>query len=565
MDMSGRHRLVPVLWDTLPKYNGRRFVADLVAGVTVGLVALPLAMAFAISSGVKPEAGIYTAIAAGFIVSVLGGSRVQVAGPTGAFVVIVAGIVAKFGVNGLLICTGMSGVMLVIMGLTGFGAAVRFIPRPVTIGFTNGIAVLIASTQIKEFFGLTLQEVPREFLPRIAALVRSSSTANLEAMGVAITTIAIVLLWPCIAKKIPGSIVALLATTIASVLLGLSVATVGNRFGGIPTGLPAITLPEFHPELFLPLLPSAFTVAILAAIESLLSAVVADNMTGDRHKPDVELVAQGIANLITPLLGGIPATGAIARTATSIRSGATSPVAGIIHALTLLAIILAAAPLAKFIPLPALAAILMIVAYRMGEWHAIPSILRLSNADRFVWGITFALTVFADLTVAVGVGMALAALLFIHSVASTTTIASVTDRDMGDTEPHVLTNKYVPNYCSIVRIRGPFLFGATEKLDWATKDLGKFRQIVILKLTFMTAIDGTALHAIETLATRLREGGRSMIVCGAQPQPAEIILRSRLMTIIGFRNLQPHLDAALERAAIIYGGFDSPLVSSHSA
>lgn len=565
MNTSVGRRLVPTLWETLPKYNGQRFLADLVAGLTVGLVALPLAMAFAISSGVKPEAGIYTAIVAGFIVSALGGSNFQIAGPTGAFVVIVAGIVAKFGVSGLLICTGMAGVMLLIMGLTGLGESVRFIPRSVTIGFTNGIAVLIASTQIKDFFGLTLAETPSEFASRMAALARSAGSVSGEATGIAIATMLIVLLWPRLTKKLPSSIVALLVTTMACMLLGLSIPTIGSRFGGIPTGLPALTLPEFRPELFLPLLPSAFTVAMLAAIESLLSAVVADNMTGGRHKPDVELVAQGIANIAMPFFGGIPATGAIARTATNIRSGATSPVAGIIHALTLLAIILVAAPLAKFIPLPTLAAILMVVAYRMGEWHAIPSILRLSNADRCVWGVTFGLTVFADLTMAVAVGMGLAALLFIHSVASTTTVASVTDSDMGDNEPHVLTNKYIPTYCSIVRIRGPFLFGATEKLDRATRDLNKFQQIVILKITYMTAIDGTAVHAIETFAARLRDAGRSTIICGAQPQPAEIIRRSNLTEIIGPRNVQPHLDAALERAAIIHGGFDSPFANSHSA
>jgi SulP family sulfate permease len=565
MKLQFGYRLVPTLWETLPSYTGRRLLADLVAGVTVGFVALPLGMAFAISSGVEPEAGIYTAIVAGFLVSAFGGARFQIAGPTGAFVVIVAGIVGRFGVEGLLICTGMAGVMLLVMGLTGLGGAVRFIPRPVTIGFTNGIAVLIASTQIKDFFGLTIDDVPSEFVPRMVALAHSAPSASAEAIGIAILTVFIVLIGPRFARKLPSSIVALLTTTIASLLLSSSIPTVGSKFGGIPTGLPSITLPEFRPDLILPLLPSAFTVAMLAAIESLLSAVVADNMTGDRHKPDVELVAQGITNVVIPFFAGIPATGAIARTAANIRSGATSPVAGMIHALTLLLIILVAAPSANYIPLPTLAAILMIVAYRMGEWHAIPSILRLSNADRFVWGITFALTVFADLTVAVAVGMALAALLFIHSVASTTTVASVTERDMGDSEPHVLTNKYVPNYCSIVRIRGPFLFGATGKLDGATRDLSEFRQIVILKLTYMTAIDGTAVHAVETFASRLRESGRTLLICGAQPQPAQIIRRSQLPEIIGRWNFQPHLDAALERAAIIYGGFDSPHKQATSA
>jgi sulfate permease, SulP family len=554
------HRLVSKLWETLPDYSRQRFTADLIAGITVGLVALPLAMAFAISSGVTPEAGIYTAIIGGFLVAALGGSRCQIAGPTGAFVVIVAGIVAKFGVPGLLMCTAMAGVMLVLMGLTGLGSAVRFIPRSVTIGFTNGIAVLIASTQIKDLLGLSIDRVPSEFLPRMLALVGRVETISIPAVTVAAATIAVVLLWPRVTKKIPGSIVALLAATIACWLIAWPVETIGTKFGGIPTGMPRISLPEFRADLFVPLLPSALTVAMLAAIESLLSAVVADNMSGDRHKPDAELLAQGVANLAVPLFGGIPVTGAIARTATNIRSGATSPISGLVHALTLLAIVLAAAPLARYIPLPALAGILMVVAYRMGEWREIPSILRLPGADRLVWAGTFALTVFADLTVAVEVGMVLAALLYIHNVSTTTTVGSVTDDTLGDGEPRVITDKYIPAYCSVIRIRGPFLFGATDKLEEATRDLNKFGPIVVLKVTYMSAIDGTGIHALESLAARLRDSGRSLVICGAQPQPMELIRRSKLMTLVGLKNLQPHLDAALERAAVIQGGFDNPRI-----
>ncbi len=558
--MNTSHRLTPKLWESWPGYTRQRLVADLIAGVTVGLVALPLAMAFAISSGVKPEAGIYTAVIAGLVVSVFGGSRCQVAGPTGAFVVIIAGIGAKFGMAGLLMCTTMAGIMLILMGLTGLGSAVRFIPRSVTIGFTNGIAVLIASTQIKDFFGLAVDPVPSEFLPRMKLLVEAVPSSSGPATLIAITTVAIVLLWPWLTKKVPGSIIALFVATLACALLAVPVETIGSRFGGIPTGLPAISFPEFRGDLLLPLLPSAFTVAMLAAIESLLSAVVADNMSGDRHKPDAELLAQGMANLVVPLFGGIPATGAIARTATNIRSGATSPVAGIVHALTLLVILLAAAPLARFIPLPALAAILMVVAYRMGEWREIPSIVRLSAADCLVWAATFSLTVFADLTMAVEVGMVFAALLYIHRVSATTTVTSVTDDDVLYSDAHVLANKYIPPYVSVVRVHGPFLFGATEKLEHATGDLTGFGKIVVLKLTHMTAIDGTGMHALESLATRLLDSGRSLVVCGARAQPAEMIDRSKLIDIIGQRNVQPHLDAALERSAIIHGGFDSPRV-----
>jgi SulP family sulfate permease len=560
MNIASGHRLAPKLLETLPESTRERFGADLIAGITVGLVALPLAMAFAISSGVPPEAGIYTAIIGGFIVALLGGSRCQISGPTGAFVVIVAGIVHEFGVSGLLMCTAMAGVLLVLMGVTGLGAAVKFIPRSVTIGFTNGIAVLIASTQIKDFFGLSLDTVPSEFLPRLIALAKSAGSISALSTLVAAGTVAVVLLWPFVTKKIPGSIVALLAMTAVCAVFAAPVATIGTRFGGIPTGLPPISIPEFRFDLIQPLLPSACVVAMLAAIESLLSAVVADNMSGDRHKPDAELLAQGVANLVVPMFGGIPVTGAIARTATNIRSGATSPVSGLVHAFTLLAIVLAAAPLARFIPLPALAGILMIVAYRMGEWREIPAILRLPSADRLVWAGTFALTVFADLTVAVQVGMLLAALLYIHNVSATTTVGSVTDDTLGDGEPRVITDKYIPAYCSVIRIRGPFMFGATDKLEQATRDLSKFGPIIVLKVTYMSAIDGTGIHALESLAKRLCDSGRSLIICGAQKQPLELIHGSKLMPLIGRKNLQPHLDAALERAAIIHGGFDNPKV-----
>lgn len=558
MTISTGRRLVPKLWETLRGYTRQRLIADLIAGITVGLVALPLAMAFAISSGVKPEAGIYTAIVGGVIVSALGGSRCQIAGPTGAFVVIIAGIVSRFGLSGLLMCTAMAGVMLLLMGLSGLGSAVKYIPRPVTIGFTNGIAVLIASTQIKEFFGLRIANEPSEFLPRMKVLFASAASVSVPAMLVAGASVAIVVILPRLNRKIPASIVALTATTAVCVVTGLSVESIGSKFGGIPTGLPTISLPDLRADLILPLLPSAFTVAMLAAIESLLSAVVADSMSGDRHRPDAELVAQGVANLAVPLFGGIPVTGAIARTATNIRSGAATPIAGIVHGITLLAIVLIAAPFAKYVPLPTLAGVLMVVAFRMGEWKEIPSILQLSGADRLVWAVTFALTVFADLTVAVEVGMVLAALLYIHRVSATTTVAAVTDADLGDGEPRVITDKYIPSYVSVVRIRGPFLFGATEKLEQATSDLGKYGQVVVLKITYMTAIDGTGIHAIESLATRLHMTSRSLVICGAQSQPLEMFRRSKLVNLLGRQNLQPHLDAALDRSAIIYGGFDRP-------
>jgi SulP family sulfate permease len=545
----------PRLFTCLRHYTARDFTADLIAGLTVGLVALPLAMAFGIASGVAPQVGIYTAVVAGFIISAFGGSRTQIGGPTGAFVVIVAGIIARFGVSGLLMVTLMAGVLLVAMGVTGLGAAVKFIPRPVTIGFTNGIALLIASTQIKDFLGLTTPPVPGDFPGRLRVLAGHLGSADLTTAAVAVASLAVILLVPRFTRRVPGSIVALVLATAATALLHLPLATIGSRFGGIPLGLPHFAVPQFRPDLILPLLPSAITVALLAAIESLLSAVVADGMSGDRHNSNVELIAQGLANLAVPFVGGIPATGAIARTATNIRSGARTPVAGIVHALTLLLILLVAAPLARDIPLATLAAVLFVVAYNMGEWREIGVIVRLSRADIAVWAATFLLTVVADLTVAVEVGMLLAALLYISRVSETTTVSTVTPEYIRDGRPHILQDKQVPPYVSILRIHGPFLFGATEKLLEATGAIGGLGPVVILRLRNMNALDATGLHALETLSNRLRAAGKTLLLCGARDQPARLLGRGDFVAHVGSANILPHVEAALGRAREIYEGF----------
>ena len=552
---SARSRWMPKSLLCFQGYTAQTLVADLVAGLTVGLVALPLAMAFGIASGVPPQAGLYTAVVAGFLISALGGSRVQIGGPTGAFVVIVAAIIAKFGVSGLLMVTLMAGVLLVLMGITGLGAAVKFIPRPVTIGFTNGIALLIASTQIKDFLGLTTPPVPSEFLGRIKVLLEHVGTADWATVAVAVTSLAVILLLPRLTKRIPGSIVALLLGTVVTALFHLHVATIGTKFGGIPTGLPPFAVPHFRVDLILPLFPSALTVALLAAVESLLSAVVADGMSGDKHNSNVELIAQGIANLACPLFGGIPATGAIARTATNIRAGAKTPVAGMVHALVLLLILVVAAPLARFIPLATLAAVLFVVAYNMGEWREIGTILRLSPADIAVWLVTFALTVMADLTVAVEVGIVLAALLYIHRVSQTTTVSTVTDEYIENGRAHILQDKQVPPYVSILRIHGPFLFGTTDKLAEETADLGGLGQVVLLRLRNMTAIDATGLHALESLAAQLRASGRTLLLCGARDQPAKLLEQSSFVENLGRENILPHVDAALVRAGEVAEGF----------
>ncbi len=466
----------------LRDYNRHKFLLDLIAGITVGLVALPLAMAFAIASGLTPQAGIYCAIVTGFLISALGGSKTQIGGPTGAFVVVVAGIVAAHGVDGLFVCTVMAGVLLVIMGVTGLGTGVKFIPRPVVIGFTNGIAVLIASTQIKDFFGLHLDKVPGVFSLRMEALARNFHTISYEATALAVFTLLTLIVCRSVSARIPGPIVALLLGTLAVYFFKLPVETIGTRFGGIPSGLPHLVIPKFRIDLIHGLLGPAFTVAMLGAIESLMSAVVSDRMSNDRHNPNVELIGQGVANIFSPMFGGLPATGAIARTATNIRSGAQSPVAGMIHALTLLCILLFAAPLVSYVPMCALAGILMIVAYNMGEWREIPQLLKLTKTDISIWLVTFALTVFADLTVAVEAGMILAALLFISRVAATTTVSQVTDDYVEDGRMHILQDKDIPYYATIFRIHGPFLFGATDKISVVTENLHKLPPVVILRL-----------------------------------------------------------------------------------
>lgn len=538
----------PEFFRCLRKYSATEFGCDLMSGITVGLVALPLAMAFGIASGVTPQAGLYTAIIAGALISAFGGSRLQIGGPTGAFVVIVGGIVAKFGASGLALVTVMAGIILLIMGLTGLGSAVKFIPRPVTIGFTNGIALLIASTQIKDFLGLQTGPVPSAFIPRMQVLAAHLGTIYWPALAVAGSSLAIILVFPRVTKRIPGSIVAMLLATAAVAVFHLPVETIGTKFGGIPQGFPAFALPHFHAGDIGPLLPSAVTVALLAAVESLLSAVVADSMAGTKHNSNVELVAQGIANFASPLFGGIPATGAIARTATNIRSGAKSPVSGLIHAATLLAILLVLAPLARFVPLATLAAVLFVVSYNMGEWREIAGIVRLSKAEMSVWAATFLLTVLADLTVAVEVGMVLAALLYIYRVSQTTTVAPVTQEYIAESRPHVLQDKPLPNGAAILRIHGPFLFGTTEKLAEATADLDTFPPVVIVRLRNMTAIDGTGLHALESLANRLHKSGRTMLLCGAREQPAQLLHRPDFLRHVGAENVLPHFEAAVKRA-----------------
>jgi len=546
----------------LRDYNLNKFTRDLIAGVTVGLVALPLAMAFSIASGLSPQAGIYCAIVTGFLISLLGGSKTQIGGPTGAFVVVVAGIVAAHGVGGLFMCTVMAGVVLLAMGLTGMGSAIKFIPRPIVVGFTNGIAILIASTQVKDFFGLQIEKVPGVFWLRLESFATHFKTLNYGATLLAVATVVILIVCRAVSNRVPGPIVALLLGTAAVFVFKLPVETIGSRFGGIPSGLPHLHIPKFHADLIHGLLGPAVTVAMLGAIESLMSAVVSDRMSNDHHNPNVELMAQGVANIASPMFGGLPATGAIARTATNIRSGAQSPIAGMIHAVTLLCVLLFASRLVSYVPMAVLAGILMIVSYNMGEWREIPQLLKLTKTDISVWLVTFALTVFADLTVAVEAGMILAALLFISRVAATTTVSQVTDDYIEDGRVHILQDKDIPYYVTIFRIHGPFLFGATDKISVVTENMHSLPPVVILRLRNMTALDATGLFAIEEMARALQATGRTLILCGAREQPAKLLHEAEVEELIGKNNICDNVQEAVRRAQDVFERLEANAVGA---
>ncbi len=504
-------------------------------------------MAFAISSGVKPEAGLYCAVIAGFLTALLGGSRTQVSGPTGAFVVVVAGIIAKYGLDGLYICTLMAGVMLITLGITGLGAAVKFIPRPVVVGFTNGIAVLIASTQLKDFLGLTVK-VPSEFGPRMALIWQSLGQTNLYAVGLGAAALLAMIALRVWAPKVPGAVIVLFLGTLAAAVAQFPVETIYTRFHGIPQGLPSLSVPKANLNSIEHLISPAITVALLGALESLMSAVVADKMTKDKHNPNVELIAQGVANVVSPMFGGLPVTGAIARTATNIRSGGKTPVASMIHALTLLAILLVAAPLANKIPLSLLSAILLMVSYNMGEWREIPEILHLPKADISVWAITFGLTVFADLTIAVQAGMILAALLYISRVTKTTTVREVTADYLEAGRDHLLQFADVPDGVAIFRIHGPFMFGATDKIEEILDRVDTLPPVIIIRLRNMTVIDATGVQALSELFQELTAGGHSVLFCGTREQPRKTLERAGFVQLVGEDNICRNVRVAMERA-----------------
>lgn len=547
--MSLPSTFVPKLATTLKGYTREQLGRDLIAGVIVGIVALPLSIAFAIASGVTPDRGLYTAIVAGFVISVLGGSRVQIGGPTGAFVVIVYGIVQQYGVEGLTIATLMAGVILIGFGLARLGSAIRFIPHPVIIGFTSGIAVIIASGEIKDAFGLRMGAVPAEFIERFQLYAQHFGTLNWAATGITIATVVIIMAWPRVSRRIPGPLVALLATTAVAQLLHLNMETIGSRFGVLAAQLPHPVVPHLSYADAMRLVRPAFTIALLGAIESLLSAVVSDGMIGGQHRSNMELVAQGVANITSPLFGGIPATGAIARTATNVKNGGRTPIAGMTHAVTVLLITLFFGRWAGLIPMATLAGILLVVAYQMSEWRVFRAELSSPRSDVVVLLATFGLTVFVDLTVAIEVGMVLAAFLFMRRMASLASVSQLGDEVLGEEGTDELRSLALPRGVDVYEINGPFFFGAAETFKDTLALVAGKPKVLILRMRRVPAIDATGLHALKDVVHRTRRDGTLVLLCEVQPQPLQALQRSVLMDEIGEEHLLPTLEAAIARAS----------------
>jgi len=544
----------PRLLDTLKGYSAQDFTTDLGAGATVGIVALSLAMALGIASNSTPAAGIYTAIVAGFLISALGGSKVQIGGPTAAFIPVVVSVGAVYGPANLILCTILAGLMLIAMGAARLGTMIKFIPFPVTAGFTAGIAVVIFSTQVKDFLGLTMTKNSGEFIERLELLWHSLPTISWKSLLLAAASLAFIKLWPArFGRRLPASIVVVVAGTIAVALFGLNVETIGSRYGAsaIPQSLPLPHWPDFKFDELGNLIRPAFTIALLGAIESLLCAVVADGMIGDRHDSNTELMAQGVANVGSALFGGLPATGAIARTATNIRSGARTPVAGIVHALTLLGVILAAAPLARFIPLATLSAVLVNVALNMGEWHNFTRLRRWPRSDSLVFLATFALTVLFDITIAVEVGMVMAAFLFIRRIAETTHIKGVEEAtyDEGPVgEADTKAARQLPKGVIMFNLLGAFLFGTADKLETALQRGQQEPDVLILRMRQVLAIDATGLEALEDFARRLRSRGKHLLLCGPHSQPLMAMHQHGFIEWLGEENVCADVEACKKRA-----------------
>ena len=561
----------PELLNTMKGYDGKTFVSDLIAGVIVGIVALPLAIAFAIASGVGPAAGIFTAIIAGFCISAFGGSRVQIGGPTGAFAVIVFGVVAKFGLGGLATATVMAGIILILLGVFKMGGLVKFIPYTIVTGFTAGIAVVIASGQIGDFFGLhpdfstpmmvmgeELTKMPGDFLPKMIVFAKSAASVNWYAFGMAAICLAFIFIWSKFIKKIPGSIVVIVIATVASVLLdkycGLKCDTIGSRYT-----IPSIselkpTMPDFNISTIIDLFPTAISIAVLAAIESLLSAVVADGMIGTKHDSNTELIAQGVANIASPVFGGIPATGAIARTATNIKNGGKTPVAGIIHAITLLLILICMGPLVGYIPMPALSAILINVAWNMAGFPAIRALMKGQKSDICVFFVTFLITVFIDLTVAIAVGLGLAAFFFIKKMIDLSEVQGGRNVMTGGIKKdQPAENLDIPHGVLVFEIEGPLFFGTVRKFEMATERAGADCKVLILRMRNTIYLDAGGIQALQQLKAACDRKGITIVLSGIHTQPFMLCEKTGMADKLGRENIFDNITAALERAKAIVG------------
>ena len=542
----------PKLFDVLRGYTRADFFADLIAGLTVGIIALSLSMALGIASERTPGIGIITAVVAGFLVSALSGSKVQIGGPTAAFIPIVVGVAHTYGASGLIVCTMLAGVFLIAMGVARLGGMIKYIPVSVVAGFTAGIAVYIFSTQVKDFLGLhTAEVIPPEFIGKLEFLWKHAALTHWPSVALGAGSLLLIKLWPrSWGRRVPASIVAVIVGTLAVVLFQIPVETIGSRFGldAIPRGLPAPSWPTFEWAQLSGLIRPAFTIALLAAIESLLCAVVADGMIEDKHDSNTELIAQGIANIGSAFFGGLPATGALARTAANVRSGGRTPIAGIIHAATILGIVILGAPLARFIPLPVLSAVLVVVALNMGEWHHFARLRRWPKSDAVVYLLTFTLTVLTDITVAVEVGMVLAAVLFIRRISETTKLTSVDERELDYDPQHSLHGKALPRGVAAFQLMGAFMFGAADRLETALRGSSQRPRVVILGMKRVLALDITGLHALEEFEADLRFHHSQLLIAGAHTQPLMTMARAGFVEHLGEENFCADMDTALARA-----------------
>lgn len=543
--------LIPKSITCLKNYTKEQLIKDFISGIIVAIIALPLSIALAIASGVSPEKGLYTAIVGGFIVSLLGGSKVQIGGPTAAFVVIVYGIIQKYGIEGLFISTIMAGIFLIIMGLLKFGSLIKYIPSSITTGFTSGIAVVLFSTEVKDFFGLKIKSVPSQFLEKLISYFNNFHTINFESLFIALLTLGIIILWPRINKKIPGTFIAIIIVTVITMIFKLDIPTIGNQFGHISSSLPYPRFPKVSFAMVNELMLPALTIAILGSVESLLSAVVSDGMIGGNHRSNMELIAQGFANIFSAAFGGIPVTGAIARTAANVKNGGRTPVAGMVHALVLLIIMLLFMPYVKLIPMSSLAAVLVMIAYNMGDWEAFKRIFNAPKSDSLVFIVTFVLTIFLDLVVAISVGVVLASFLFMRKMSDITEINYILDDEEDMDSNEFIENVKMPDHISMYEISGPFFFGAANKFVAAVREMGVPTKVLIIKMSKVPFMDATAYHSFEMLHNVCKKHHTKLIILKIQQQPLDMLTKYGFVQMLGEANFCPSVEDAIDRANVI--------------